>query len=48
MIRDDVTWGQLEEEYHVWYDMTGIDDFLGYTLEEIQSNDPDELVNGGQ
>lgn len=46
MIRKDITWGELEEDFHVWYDLTGQDEFQGYTLEEIQANDPDELVVG--
>lgn len=46
MIRPDITWGELEEDFYVWYDMTGQDEFQGYTLEEIKANDPDELVVG--
>lgn len=46
MIRDDITWGELEQDFYLWYDLTGQDEYLGYTLEEIQENDPDGLVLG--
>jgi len=46
MIREGITWGELEEDFYLWYDLTGEEEFLGYTLKEIQSNDPDDLVLG--
>lgn len=45
-MRKDTTWGQLEDDFNAWYDMTGRKSFQGYTLEEIQSHDPEELVQG--